>query len=96
MQRVRSGKVSTASRRGFTPLFLTNASFLVIATTGQAVDSAAGMAHDRPAQTPGAPGFGNRITWVFSMHEFAVLATFAVIAAIYVGVFLAAEKYFMK
>jgi hypothetical protein len=30
------------------------------------------------------------------MHEFAVLATFAVIAAIYVGVFLAAEKYFMK
>lgn len=31
-----------------------------------------------------------------TMHEFQVLATFAVIAAIYIGLFLAAEKFFMK
>jgi hypothetical protein len=30
------------------------------------------------------------------MYEFQVLATFAVISAIYIGVFLAAEKFFMK
>lgn len=30
------------------------------------------------------------------MHEFEVLVTFAVIAAVYIGLFLAAEKYFMK
>jgi len=30
------------------------------------------------------------------MYEFGVLATFAVISAIYVGLFLAAEKFFMK
>jgi len=30
------------------------------------------------------------------MHEFEVLATFAVICAVYVGLFLAAEKFFMK
>lgn len=30
------------------------------------------------------------------MHEFQVLATFFVIAAIYIGMFLAAEKFFMK
>jgi hypothetical protein len=31
-----------------------------------------------------------------TMHEFEVLVTFAVIAAVYIGLFLAAEKYFMK
>ena len=31
-----------------------------------------------------------------TMHEFQVLATFAVIAAIYVGLFFAAEKFWMK
>ncbi len=30
------------------------------------------------------------------MHEFQVLATFAVIAAVYFGLFIAAEKFFMK
>jgi len=30
------------------------------------------------------------------MHEFQVLATFAVISAIYFGIFIAAEKMFMK
>ena len=30
------------------------------------------------------------------MHEFQVLATFFVIAAVYVGLFLAAERFFMK
>ena len=30
------------------------------------------------------------------MFEFGVLATFAVIGAIYIGLFLAAEKFFMK
>jgi hypothetical protein len=30
------------------------------------------------------------------MHEFTVLATFAVIGAVYVGIFLIAEKKFMK
>jgi hypothetical protein len=30
------------------------------------------------------------------MHEFAVLATVAVIVALYLGLFLAAEKFFMK
>lgn len=30
------------------------------------------------------------------MYEFQVLATFAVIAAIYIGIFFAAEKFFMK
>ena len=30
------------------------------------------------------------------MHEFEVLATFAVICAIYLGVFFASEKFFMK
>jgi len=30
------------------------------------------------------------------MHEFEVLATFAVICAVYIGLFLAAEKFYMK
>lgn len=30
------------------------------------------------------------------MHEFQVLATFAVLASIYIGLFLASEKFFMK
>lgn len=30
------------------------------------------------------------------MHEFGVLATFVVICAIYLGIFFASEKYFMK
>ena len=30
------------------------------------------------------------------MHEFQILATFAVIVAIYLGLFFAAEKFFMK
>jgi hypothetical protein len=30
------------------------------------------------------------------MHEFEVLVTFAVISAIYFGLFIAAEKLFMK
>ena len=30
------------------------------------------------------------------MHEFGILATFAVVGAVYVGLFLAAEKFFMK
>lgn len=30
------------------------------------------------------------------MHEFQVLATFFVIAAVYVGLFFAAERFFMK
>ena len=30
------------------------------------------------------------------MHEFEVLATFAVICAVYLGIFFASEKYFMK
>ena len=30
------------------------------------------------------------------MFEFGVLAAFAIISAIYIGVFLAAEKFFMK
>lgn len=30
------------------------------------------------------------------MHEFEVLATLAVISAIYIGLFFAAEKFFMK
>ena len=30
------------------------------------------------------------------MHEFQVLATFAVIAAVYLGLFYAAERFFMK
>jgi hypothetical protein len=30
------------------------------------------------------------------MHEFQVLATFFMIGAVYVGLFLAAEKYFMQ
>lgn len=30
------------------------------------------------------------------MHEFEVLVTFGVICAIYLGVFFASEKYFMK
>jgi len=30
------------------------------------------------------------------MHEFMVLATFGVISAIYFGLFIAAEKFFMK
>lgn len=30
------------------------------------------------------------------MHEFQVLATFLVICAIYLGLFFAAEKHFMK
>lgn len=30
------------------------------------------------------------------MHEFEVVAIFAVICAIYIGLFLAAEKFFMK
>ena len=32
----------------------------------------------------------------FPMHEFQVLATFAVVAAIYFALFLAAEKFWMK
>ena len=32
----------------------------------------------------------------FPMHEFQVLATFAVVAAIYFFLFLAAEKFWMK
>jgi hypothetical protein len=31
-----------------------------------------------------------------AMHEFQVLATFAVIAAVYFGLFIAAEKFFLK
>ncbi len=30
------------------------------------------------------------------MHEFQVLATFAVISAVYLGLFYASEKFFMK
>jgi hypothetical protein len=30
------------------------------------------------------------------MHEFSVLATFVVVGAIYVGLFFAAEKFWMK
>ena len=30
------------------------------------------------------------------MHEFQVLAVFFVIAAIYIGLFIAAEKFFMQ
>ncbi len=30
------------------------------------------------------------------MHEFEVLAIFAVIGAVYLGLFFAAEKFFMK
>jgi len=30
------------------------------------------------------------------MHEFGILATFAVAGAVYFGLFLAAEKFFMK
>jgi hypothetical protein len=30
------------------------------------------------------------------MHEFQVLASYAVIAATYIGLFLAAERFFMK
>ena len=30
------------------------------------------------------------------MFEFGVLATFAVVGAVYFGLFLAAEKFFMK
>ena len=30
------------------------------------------------------------------MHEFQVLATFAVFCAIYIGLFLAAERFFMQ
>ena len=30
------------------------------------------------------------------MHEFQVVAVFVVISAIYVGLFLAAERFFMK
>jgi hypothetical protein len=32
----------------------------------------------------------------FPMHEFQVLVTFVVIGAVYVGLFLAAEKFWMK
>lgn len=30
------------------------------------------------------------------MHEFEVLAIFAVVGAVYLGLFFAAEKFFMK
>jgi hypothetical protein len=30
------------------------------------------------------------------MHEFTVIATFAVICAVYLGLFYAAERFFMK
>lgn len=30
------------------------------------------------------------------MHEFEVLVTFAVVAALYVGLFFAVEKFFLK
>ena len=31
-----------------------------------------------------------------AMHEFQVIASYAVIAAIYIGLFLAAERFFMQ
>jgi hypothetical protein len=63
------------------------------------VDCAAQLHNDRPNKSArgrrarcGNPMLDPRI----AMHEFSVLATFAVIAAVYVGLFLAAEKFFMK
>jgi hypothetical protein len=48
------------------------------------------------ARTPAAPGCVTGQPVCHAMHEFAVIATFAVICAVYLGLFLAAEKFFMK
>jgi hypothetical protein len=56
---------------------------------------AAGAALDGAARAP-ASGSPSLQAIRSPMHEFQVIATFVVVAAIYFSLFLAAEKFWMK